>query len=114
MFGLFKKKKRMELANAVASTRHVEIASESLNLVRSTLNPKTFFGRCEDIAVAEERLTGTSTFRDDIEIQTALQIEFIDRALASGKAQAFKSSMENYTHLLTPDALIHYVMNVDE
>ena len=113
MFGLFNKKKRMKIADAAASTRHAEIAADSLTLVRSTLNPKTFFGRCDDIAVAEERLTGTSTFREDIEIQTALQIEFIDRVIAAGRVDSFKESMSNYEHRLTPDALLYYIMKTD-
>lgn len=114
MFGIFKKKKRLEIANAVASTRHVEIASDSLKLVRSTLNPKTFFGRCDDIAAAEARLTGTSTFIDDIDVQTTLQIEFIDRVIAAGRTKSFKADMAAYEWRLTPEAMLYYAMKVDE
>ena len=114
MIGFFKKKKNKRIAYAVAATRHVEIASDSLKLVRSTLNPKTFFGRCDDIAAAEERLTGTSTFKDDLDVQTALQIEFIDRVIAAGRAKSFKAEMAAYEWRLTPDAMLHYAMNIEE
>ena len=113
MFGLFRKKKNKKIANAVADLRHLEIASDSLKLVRSTLNPKTFFGRCDDIVAAEVRLTGTSTFEDDLDVQTALQIEFIDRVIAAGRKEMFKASMTDYEWRLTPDAKLYYVINIE-
>lgn len=114
MFGRFRKRKRRELADAAFAARQVEIATDSLKLIRSTLEPKTFFGRCDDIAAVEEQLTGTSAFRDDIPMQTALQIELIDRVIAAGRADTFRTSMADYEWRLTPDAMLHYAMKIDD
>jgi hypothetical protein len=75
------------------------------------LVPKIFFDRCDDIAAAEAWLTGTSAL-DDIDIRTALQIEFIDRVIAAGRADTFEASMADYEWRLTSDTMLYYAMNV--
>ena len=108
MFGILKSKKQKIIDVAVAM-RHYEIASESIDLLRKTVYPKTFFGRCEDVAFSEERMTGRpSKFRKDTALQTKLQIDFLDRAMAAGKKDLLSEEMPKYIVKLTSEALKHY------
>ena len=94
--------KLLELA---VSKRHYDIADESITLIKTTLNPRTFFGRCSDVAVAEERITGQpSEFLND----TALQIDSIDRAVAAGRQEILRAAMQPYVERLTKEARIYY------
>ena len=80
-----------------------------MDILRKTVNPRTFFGRCDDIVISEERITGRpSKFKKDTAIQTKLQIEFLDRAIAAGKADLLRESMPQYMEKLTPAARVYY------
>ena len=105
MFGLFKKR----IAVTAAAPRHYEIAKESMEILRKTVNPATFFGRCDDVAASEKRITGRpSKFRKDLALQTRLQIDFFDRAVAAGKADLLRQVMPKYAGKLTPAARAYY------
>lgn len=96
------------LAKTVHS-RHNEIMQESLNLLQTTVYPKTFFGRCSDVAFSEEQITGKpSKFLLDLDLQTELQIAFIDRALAAGKESLLRQEMPRYDDRLTAEAAAYY------
>ena len=98
-----------EILCAAAKSRHLEIAGESMELLQSTLNPRTFFGRCDDIAFSEERITGkASQFLQDTELLTKLQLDFIDRMSDAGRIAALKEGMQPYIGRLTDAALAHY------
>ncbi|MBR5537925.1 MAG: hypothetical protein IKU58_08500 [Clostridia bacterium] len=109
---LFKRRKKRQpgkdgeaLLRFAENSRHYEVAAESMDLIRATLNPRTFFGRCDDVAACETRITGQpSAFLADTELQTALQIEFIDRVIAAGRQE----TMLPYIERLTEEALAHY------
>lgn len=108
MFGIFKSKKQ-KLADAAVALRHYEISKESIELLRKTVNPRTFFGRCNDVAISEERVTGKpSKFKRNTQLQTKLQIEFLDRAIAAGKRELLIESMPSYEDQLTPEAFLYY------
>lgn len=108
MFGIFKSKKQ-KMADAAVALRHYEIAKESVELLRKTVYPKTFFGRCDDVALSEERMTGRpSKFKKDTALQTKLQIEFFDRAIAAGKKDLLRTEMPKYIGKLTPEAMAYY------
>ena len=100
---------REKILHTAVNTRYLEIAGESMQLLESTLNPQTFFGRCDDIAFSEERITGkTSEFLRDTELLTRLQIGLIDRVSDTGRVAALKEGMEPYIDRLTDKALVHY------
>ena len=108
MFSIFKSKKK-KIADAAVALRHYEIASESVELLRKTVYPKTFFGRCDDVAFEEERMTGRpSKFKKDTALQTKLQMEFLDRAIAAGKKDLLRKEMPKYVGRLTTEALAYY------
>ena len=91
------------------NSRHYEIAAESIDLIRTTRNPRTFFGRCDDVAAYEERITGqSSAFLADTALQTALQMELIDRLAAADRQTTLLESMQPYLDRLTEAALAHY------
>ena len=109
MFSIFKKAKQ-HAAIATANTRHYQIAQDSARILETTLNPRTFFGRCDDIANAEERFTGTpSRFRSDTAMHTRLQIAFIDRLIDAGKQTDLEEAMQTYHGRWTAAALAYYV-----
>ena len=108
MFSIFKKAKR-DAAMTIASTRHYQIAQESAQILSSTLNPRTFFGRCDDIANAEESVSGrTSQFRIDTQVHTRLQIAFIDRLIDADRRNVLDEAVRVYHARWTEEALDHY------
>ncbi len=113
MFFFRKKKTEATLAETTTTYRHLEIAADSMQLIESTLNPSTFFGRCDDIAFSEEQITGEpSAFLLDTQLQTTLQIDFINRVLAAGRKHILETAMPKYAHKLTSEALSYYEENV--
>ena len=100
---------KIGIANKAAGIRHYEIARESAHLLETTMNPRTFFGRCDDIALAEERVTGkASVFRTDTSRHTKLQIAFIQRLINSGKQTILDDAMNTYQSRWTAAALEYY------
>lgn len=86
--------------------RHLKIIDDSIELLKVTLNPSTFFGRCDDIAFSEEQINGKpSVFRDDAEFHSLIQIDFIDRLAAADRLSALKE----YESRLTDAARKHYL-----
>lgn len=108
MFSIFKRAKR-DSAMAVANTRHYQIAQESAQILSSTLNPRTFFGRCDDIAYAEESVSGRmSRFRMDTQVHTQLQIAFIDRLIDADRRSVLDEAVRVYHDRWTEEALDYY------
>lgn len=96
----------MMLDEGTPITREGQIIADSIKLMRTTVNPRTFFARCEDIAVMEERVMGIpSEFTADGELMTLMQTELIDRIVSGGRPLDI---MEPYLDRLTEDALRHY------
>ena len=99
---------------AAVRMRHYEIASESMELLKKTLNPKTFFGRCDDIAFSEMRITGApSAFLQDTALLTELQIGLIDRLQDAGHLVSAAESLVPYLGRLTDEALEYYVRTLE-
>ena len=108
MFSVFKNARR-DAAMAVANTRQYQIACESARILETTLNPRSFFGRCDDIAYTEERANGRpSEFREDTAVQTQLQVDFIDRLIAAGRQSVLDEAMDTYHDRWTKEALLYY------
>ena len=104
-----KDRNKAKVLEAVVNLRHYEIAEESIALIKTTLNPRTFFGRCSDVAAAEERITGKpSKFLNDTMLQTALQMDFVDRMVAAGRRETLREAMQPYVDRLTPEARLYY------
>ena len=99
---------------AAVHMRHYEIASDSMELLQKTLNPKTFFGRCDDIAFSEARITGApSAFLQDTALLTELQIGLIDRLRDAGRLVSAAESLAPYLGRLTDEALEYYVRTLE-
>ena len=100
---------KQEAFRANVAQRPGDIMADSFELVQTTLSPRTFFGRCDDIAAVEERVMGCpSEFAADVELLTWLQTEFIDRLVAAGRYRALHEYMLPYIDRLTEEALEHY------
>ena len=100
---------RKDVAKKVVNTRHYQIAQDSARLLETTLNPRTFFGRCDDIVIAEECMTGKkSAFQADTARHTRLQIAFIQRLIAAGRQSVLDDAMQTYRDRWTAGALAYY------
>ena len=107
--GFLSRRLKMRLANKATGVRHYEIAQESARLLETTMNPRTFFGRCDDIAFAEERVTGkASAFRADTVRHTKLQIAFIQRLIDAGKRAVLDEAINTYENRWTAAAIDYY------
>ena len=109
LFSLLKgkaNKRKCEVADFVMSGhRHVQVGRESLDLLRKTTNPRTFFGRYEDL-VFSLRSLGQSTIEIESDtFKSELQIEFIDRLVEAGKLGLLVSELEKYEAYMTEDSL---------
>ena len=107
--GCIVKRFKMGAAKKVVDIRHYQIAQDSARLLETTLNPRTFFGRCDDIVIAEECVTGKkSVFQADTARHTRLQIAFIQRLIDAGKQDVLDEAMQTYRDRWTAGALAYY------
>ena len=105
IFKVFKK----DVAKKVADSRHYQIAQDSARLLETTLNPRTFFSRYDDIVIAEKRVTGKkSAFQEDTARHTRLQIAFIQRLIDAERQSVLNDAMQTYRDRWTAGALAYY------
>lgn len=101
-----KDKRRHDLAVfAMSAPRYVQVGHESLALLRKTTNPRTFFGRYDDL-VFSLRSMGQSTREVTSEaFKSELQIEFIDRLVETDKLHLLIADIEKYRAKMTQESL---------
>lgn len=115
-----KKRKQFVASKLAFRPRSEQIKRESLEIMSTTTNPKTFWGRYNDVLrftemdwsggvpsgkleqAAHER---TSMFQKTLE---PLVIDFIDRCIAAGKGDLLHQSMKEHKDLLSKDVLSYY------
>ena len=109
IFSLFKSaksKREHEVANLVMSGyRHVQVGRESLDLIRKTTNPRTFFGRYEDLVYSLRSLGQSTNEIESDTFKSQLQIEFIDRLVEEGKLNLLLDELDKYREHMTEDSL---------
>ena len=106
----------MDLLNLAMASRHFEILQDSLNLINSTVYPKTFFGRYKDAledAEAIMELCGNSKtgkmaeniYNKLTDDKTQIVNDFLRRCNDAGKLQRFKADMELYLEEMPQDSI---------
>lgn len=109
IFSLFKSAKtnrKNEVVNLVMSdSRYVQIGRESLDLLRKTTNPRTFFGRYEDLVFSLRSLGQSTNEIESDAFKSELQIEFIDRLVEAGKLNMLLDELDKYREHMTEDSL---------
>ena len=101
-----KEKRKYELASFVMSSpRYVQIGRESLDLLRKTTNPRTFFGRYKDLVFSLQSLGQSTSEVTSETFKSELQIEFIDRLAEAGKLELLIVDLEKYREEMTEDSL---------
>ena len=108
-FSFLKAKKgntKQNLASlAMAAPRHLQVGRKSLELIRKTTNPRTFFGRYDDLVFSLQALgQPTCEVTSDV-FKSELQIEFIDRLVEAGKLNLLIADLEKYRSRMTQDSL---------
>ena len=100
-------------------SRLEEIFNESLNIMKQTTNPRTFFGRYDDaLDTLHEMLNYSAhdkTQRSEImqrikkleAEKEQLIISFIDRSIREGKKDILKNVMCTYENKMTPKSIEH-------
>ena len=97
---------KQELATfAMAGPSYVRLGRESLELLRKTTNPRTFFGRYDDLVFSLESLGQSTREVTSDTFKSELQIEFIDRLIDADKLHLLVADLEKYRSKMTQDSL---------
>ncbi len=101
-----KLKKEQEIAAfAMAAPSYLRIARDSIELLRNTTNPSTFFSRYDDLVFSLESLGRSTRDVTSDTFKSELQIEFIDRLVDADKLYLLVYDLEKYSSKMTQDSL---------
>ena len=118
---IFKKNKKDSLVATFIIEQHMRIIKDSIELLHSTSNPTTFFGRHDDLM--ESLLTVTDQLRNvkdknlaltitsltekygSEEIRTTLTNDFLDRAIENNKTAILKQELWKYIDKMTNSSI---------
>ena len=106
----------MDLLNLAMASRHFEILQDSLNLINSTVYPKTFFGRykdaLEDAQVIMELCGNSKTgkmaeniYNKLTDDKTQIVNDFLHRCNDAGKLQRLEGDIKLYLRDMPQDSI---------
>jgi len=125
----FQEKRNIVAAEYVIE-QHFGVFADSLKLLETTTNPRTFFGRYDDLLGAVEKVIETSRavklketeekglkIIEDItseETKTGMIKAFIDRCIDADKADVLRDEMSEYMDKMTAEAIQYLAAKVGE
>ena len=93
-----------EFEETVTLPRFRQIRNESYEIMETTTNPKTFWGRYGDVLCLAD-MECSLQLQADME---HLVIDFIDRCIASGKIDALRQSLAEHEDWLSEDVKAYW------
>ncbi len=112
IFNIFKKQKEADLNQKrqwAMSVDHQRILTDSLELIQTTTNPKTFFSRYNLALKEAELLNDTTHLTILTEEKEDLFIEFFDRCYFSGKLPHVKDDIISQKDEIPPEAYDYFL-----
>ena len=110
--------------------QHYRIFTDSLKLLQTTTNPRTFFGRyddmlgavgkimeaCKKVNLESSELKGLEIVEDitSEEVKTNMIIDFIDRCIDVDKVEVLEAELGEYKDKMTEESISYYIEKIGD